>query len=248
MKLRFSLLIAVLFFGLNLPANAQRRSVSKRARPATVEKPRAVKAFVIDQRLAVLRKSPSLYAAPVQRLSLGREINVGETKDADGVKFVKVNLSAKTAGWVQTDAVATARDGDDQRLASLIQGSDGFDKIERAAIFLDLFPRSMLRPSILLLFGDLIEDEAVRLSARATRNLDRREMAASGAPMHSFYLNYSFLDRYRKLGVVFLFNSRTRMFHYDGASWREILKNFKGSNEEIEAQERLNSLKEKLEK
>ena len=41
-------------------------------------------------------------------------------------------------------------------------------------------------------------------------------MAATQAPMHSYYLNFNMLDRYRKLGVVFLFNPATRQYHYSG--------------------------------
>ena len=45
-------------------------------------------------------------------------------------------------------------------------------------------------------------------------------MAASGAPLHSYYLNFNMLDRYRKLGVTFRFNPETNsidlvMEHYD---------------------------------
>jgi outer membrane protein assembly factor BamD (BamD/ComL family) len=72
-------------------------------------------------------------------------------------------------------------------------------------------------------------------------------MAASGAPLHSYFLNYVSLDRYRKLGIVFLFNSATRNFHYDGASWREIIQKYPASQEAAEAQKRLDSLKQKME-
>jgi hypothetical protein len=73
-------------------------------------------------------------------------------------------------------------------------------------------------------------------------------MAASGAPLHSFYLNFVSLDRYRKLGIVFLFNSNTKTFHYDGETWQEIINKFPQSSEAAEARKRLDSLKEKLEK
>ena len=73
-------------------------------------------------------------------------------------------------------------------------------------------------------------------------------MAASGAPLHSFYLNFVSLDRYRKLGIVFLFNSDAKTFHYDGAAWREILKKSPQSSEAAEARKRLDSLEEKLKK
>ena len=71
-------------------------------------------------------------------------------------------------------------------------------------------------------------------------------MAASGAPIHSYYLNYVSLDRYRKIGILFVFDSTAKLFHYDGESWKEILKKFPKSPESVEAQKRLDSLKTKM--
>jgi hypothetical protein len=92
-----------------------------------------------------------------------------------------------------------------------------------------------------------MEEIALQLSSDAARRLDRREMAASGAPLHSFYLNFVPLDRYRKLNVNFLFNPKAKLLHYDGASWREIVEKSPKSVEAIEAQKRLDSLKQKME-
>jgi hypothetical protein len=251
MKRFTSTFIVLSFIFFSLTVSAQKRGASRNSKSSSTSAKKVVtnKAIVIDERLAVLRVSPSLYASAIQRMSGGREVSVGETREADGVTFYRVNISSKNSGWVQSDAIAgTFRRGDDERLARLVQGSEGFERIERASIFLEMFPASPLRPPILLLFGDIIEEEAVKLSGRATRNLDRREMAASGAPLHSFYLNYPFLDRYRKLGVVFLFNSNTKNYHYDGATWKELVKKYPSSSEAVEAQKRLDSLKEKLEK
>jgi len=36
------------------------------------------------------------------------------------------------------------------------------------------------------------------------------------------------------------------LFHYDGAGWREIIKNFPQSAEAVEAQKRTDLLKEKM--
>jgi len=206
-------------------------------------------AVVIDERLAVLRSEPSLFSKAVLRMQNGRKISILGSKEADGVTFYRVTAPPNNFGWVQTEAVAGKfRRGDDARLARLVQSSDGFEQIERAVIFLETFPDSPLRPAILLLLGDLVEETALKLSNDATRRFDRREMAASGAPMHSFYLNFVSLDRYRKLGVNFIFNPNTKLFHYDGAGWREIIKKFPNSTEAVEAQKRLDSLKEKVEK
>lgn len=178
----------------------------------------------------------------------GRIISISGVKQADGVTFYRVNAPPNNFGWMPAEAVVEkSKKGEDARLARLAQASEGFEQIERAQIFLDNFPDSPLRPAMLLLVGDLLEETALKLSTEATRRLDRREMAASGAPLHSFYLNYVSLDRYRRLGIVFLFNPTIKLFHYNGASWREIVKRFPKSNEATEAQKRLDALKEKTE-
>jgi hypothetical protein len=69
-----------------------------------------------------------------------------------------------------------------------------------------------------------------------------REMQAGGAPVRSYFLNYNGLDRYRKQGVVFTFNAASKTFHYDGASWREILRRYPRSPEADEARKRLEAL------
>lgn len=250
--MRFPLLAALLLAAAAFPADtpAQRNrpkstaGVRKIARPAEI----GATAVVIDETLSVLRLRPSLFAEPVQRMRLGRTVKILGVREADGVKFFRVEAPPATTGWVQADAVfGRFRTGDEERLADLIQASRGFEKIELAASFFELFPSSRFRPSVLLLFGDLVDEAAVKLSRDAGRRLDRGEMAASRAPMHSYYLNFAGLDRYRKLGAVFLFNSSTRTFHYDGASWKEIIRKFSDAPEAAEARKRLDSLKLRLE-
>lgn len=204
-------------------------------------------AIVIDESLSVLRKEPSLYSEAVHRMSRGRLVLISGITEADGVKFYKVAVPPKNWGWVQADAVfGKFRTGDDERLVRLVQALDGFDQIEAATEYFMLFPESTFRPSILLLYGDLLEEVAAKLSKDATGRLKRTEMAASNAPLYSYYLNFVGLDRYRKLGVIFLFNSNTKQFHYDGGSWAEITKKFAGSPQAAEAQKRIDSLKAKL--
>ena len=242
-------LLLLLVFITNIEAQKS-RVVSKPTRNSiaaqkSVEK--SNKAVVVDERLSVLRSHPSLFALPIQRMRTGRVVSINGSKEADGVTFYRITALPNNAGWVQSDAVfGKFRRGDDERLAKLVQSSDGFEQIERAQIFLDAFPNSTLKPAILLLLGDLMEEIALKLSSDATRRLDRREMAASGAPLHSFYLNFVSLDRYRKLNVNFLFNPKARLLHYDGASWREIVEKSPKSAEAIEAQKRLDSLKVKM--
>lgn len=200
-------------------------------------------AVVVEERLAVLRFEPGFAAPVLQRLRNGRELLITNQKQVDGVTFYAVKLPPEKSGWVQADAVvSSARAGDDARLARLIQASDGFDKIERAALFLENFPRSIFRPAILLLLGDLIEESAQKLSRDAKRHFESEETRASGAPLYSFYLSYNGLDRYRRLGVNFALDRAANQFHYDGASWREIIEKHPHAAEAVEARKRLTTL------
>ncbi len=252
MKCPYFLTFLFVFAVFTASAEAQNRNASKKP----VKKPVAAQksetninsAVVVDERLAVLRAEPSLFARAIQRMRLGRTLRISGTKQADGVTFYRVLTPPNNVGWVQADAVVSkSKRGDDERLARLVQALNGFDQIEAATLFLEIFPDSSLRSAILLLLGDLVEEVCLKLSTDATRRLSKREMAASGAPLHSFYLNYVSLDRYRKLGITFLFNSATRLFHYDGASWREITAKFPRSSEAVEAGKRLDALPAKME-
>ncbi|PYT01508.1 MAG: hypothetical protein DMF63_01270 [Acidobacteria bacterium] len=197
---------------------------------------------VIDESLSVLRMQPSLYALPIQRMRHGRRVQILDAAEADGVKFYKV--AAPKLGWVQSDAIVGKFD--EVRFVRFVQAADGFDRIQLASDFLQIYPASRFRAPMLLLFGDLIEDAAAKLSRDATSRLSRRKIAASGAPVHSYYLNFAMLDRYRKLGVTFLFNGSTRTFHYNGWSWGEIVRKHPGSAEAVEAKKRIESLKIKM--
>ncbi|HEY8563705.1 MAG TPA: SH3 domain-containing protein [Pyrinomonadaceae bacterium] len=249
MKRPLFLVLLLVFSGLTTEAQKRyvRPKLKSKSTAALKSENSSDNAIVIDERLAVLRAAPSLFAKPVQRMRRGRIVRILETKEADRVTFYRVVVAPRRQGWVQREAVAgKSRRGDDERLARLVQSSDGFEQIERAQIFLNNFPASPFRPSILLLFGDLMEEIALKMSSEAARRLSRREMAASGAPLHSFYLNYPSLDRYQRLNIGFVFNTSTRLFHYDGASWREIIRKLPASDEAKEAQRRIDALREKM--
>src|SRR5215217_127105 len=175
--------------------------------------------IVVDERLAALRATPQLNGKLVLRLGRGRLVAVRSFKtSADGITFVLVNVSSRTHGWVQRDAVVSpSRLGDDRRLLTLIQRSTGFDRIARARIFLDHFPRSPLRPEVLLLLGDTAEGLAEKLSLDASRRL-KDELG--DAPEFSYYLNFTGLDRLNRQHVGFVFDKNTKRFHYDGAAFR----------------------------
>jgi hypothetical protein len=202
-------------------------------------------AVVVDERLAALRATPQLNGKLVRRLNRGRLVAVRSVKTSDdSVTFLLVNVSSRTHGWIQRDAVvSSSRDGDDQRLLTLIQRSDGFDRIARARIFLDHFPRSPLRPQVLLLLGDTAEALAEKLSLDAARRL---KDDLGDAPEFSYYLNYTGLDRYNRQRIGFVLDKTTKRFHYDGSAWRELIRRYPRSSVSGEAQKRLDLLYSQL--
>lgn len=212
-------------------AEAQRRQ-----RPPAVGRV----SIVVDERLAALRDAPDLSARLVRRLSRGRAVAVVSTRRVGGFTFHRVVVTRRTSGWVQAEAlVSPSVAGDDARLLRLVQGSKDFDRIARARIFLDAFPRSKLRSAALLAIGDEAALAAEKLSREAARRLNAREMEAGGAPPESYFLNYNGLDRYRRNGIVFRFDVERRRYVYDGAAWREILRRHPKSAEAAEARRRL---------
>ena len=247
MKLaRFSVLV-LLLVGVQA-ASAQRKPAGSKPRPAAA-RPGEIgqTALVIDETLSVLRKSPNLFAEPVQRMSRGRRVQIQGVAESDGIKFYKVTVPPANFGWVQADAVfGQFRPGDEERLARLAQAADAFDQIEIASHFFEMYPNSKLRPALLLLYGDVLESAAATLTKNAASRLSRKEMAASGAPLHTYFLNFNYLDRYRKLGIIFLFNPETRQYHYDGSAWKEIITKFPTASETAEAQKRVDLLKQKM--
>src|SRR5436305_5064001 len=158
-------------------------------------------------------------------MSRGRMVAVrGAKRTSDGVTLYRVAVMKRTGGWVQSEAVvSTVRKDDDERLLHLIQNSEDFDRVIRARIFLDVFQKSPLRPVVLMIFGEAAEKAAMKLSHDAVRRLDEKEMAAGGAPIFSYFLNYNGLDRYRRQGIVYVFDSANKQIHYDGSSRRGIL-------------------------
>lgn len=198
-------------------------------------------AVVVDERLAALRDAPDLSAALLRRLGRGRLVAVTGARDsADGIRFYRVAVTRRTSGWVQAEALVSAgRAGDDERLLRLARASAEFERVARARIFLETFPRSKHRPAVLSLLGEGADEAAARLTREAARRLDERELAATGAPLRSFFLNYNGLDRYRRQGVVFRFDPASKSFRYDGWAWREILRRHPHSPEAAAARRRL---------
>ena len=202
-------------------------------------------AIVVDERLAALRATPQLNGRLVRRLSRGRLLAVRSIKtSADGISFFLVNVSSRTHGWIQREAVVSpSRPGDDQRLLMLIERSQGFDRITRARIFLNHFQRSRLLATVLLSLGDTAEELAVKLSRDAAGRL---KQGRGDAPEFTYFLNYTGLDRYNRHGITFVFNQSTKRFHYDGAAWRELIRRYPHSPAAAKAKINLESLYSQL--
>jgi hypothetical protein len=198
-------------------------------------------AVVVDERLSALRATPELSGALVRRVTRGGWVAITTAKTSrDGVVFYKVNVSRRINGWMQRDAVVThTRPGDDARLLKLIKASEEFDAIVRARIFLDYFRASRLRPEVLMIYSLTAENVAARLSHDARRRLDDNEMLAGGAPLFTYFLNYSGLDRYNRQGVNFVFDPGQKRFRYDGEGWRELVHRYPDSPQAEEARKRL---------
>ena len=197
-------------------------------------------AVVVDERLAALRDAPRPTANLIQRLGRGRFVAVTGERASGGVKYLRVLVTSRTGGWLQAEAVVRpSRAGEDARLLRLVRGSAEFDRLARAHIFLEAFPRSTLRPAALLILGDAAAEAAERLTREARRRLDPAEMSAGGAPSATYFQNYNGLDRYRRLGVVFDFDAASKTYRYDGAAFRELLRRHPRSPEAAEARKRL---------
>ncbi len=201
-------------------------------------------AVVVDERLSALRTQPGFFNRFVQRVRRGRLIAVtGNKRTIGDVVFYRVRVTRRTQGWMQREAfVLSTRPCDDRVLLELILLSDDFDRVSRARIFLETFPRSSLRPQVLSLLAQASESVAIKLSHDAQRRFQSRELPQS-VPESSYFLNYSGLDRYQRLRVSFIFDNRTRQFHYDGAAWLEILKRYPESDEAVLARKRLERLR-----
>jgi hypothetical protein len=200
-------------------------------------------AIVVDERLSALRVTPELSGVLLRRMGRGSLLAIrGERRNRDGVAFYRVNVNSRTSGWIQREAlVSPSRAGDDARLLRLIKGSEDFDRIVRARIFLDYFRLSKFRPEVLMIYSQAAEDIAGRLSRDASRRLDEKEMTAGGAPLFSYYLNFNELDRYNRQGITFVFDAGAKKFRYDGEGWQELVHRYPRSPEAVEARKRLES-------
>lgn len=199
-----------------------------------------LKAFVIDDRLSALRREPGLQSTVIRRLRLARAVFIiGAGKPKNGQpKFCRVAVTRRTRGWILESALAVkGRRNDDQRIMTLIEGTDGVDKITLCRILTEHFTRSRLVPRAMLLLGEEAERAAETLTQRTRRRLG--EVRGAIASPRDYYLSDAGLDRYSKLGVVFDFNESTAEFVYNGKAYREVTGRFPDCAEAGLASQRL---------
>ncbi len=225
LAVQLSLFLLILVFCLDAFAQQRKPPVGGRL------------AVVVDERLAALRATPALTAKLVRRLGRGRLVAITGATSRDGIVFYRVNVTTRTRGWIQSESVVVpSRSGDDRKLFNLLPHSQGFDRLARSRIFLDHFHRSPLRPAVLLLIGDTAEFLATQLSKTISHKLAAAPLTA---PEHTYYLNHASLDRYNRQNIHFLFNPTTKRLHYDGHSWRLLIRLHPKTPEAIEARQRL---------
>lgn len=202
---------------------------------------RYIRAFVIDERLSALRREPALKSEVRQRLRMGRQLYILETKAAKKNEpvFFRVAVTRRTRGWIHQLAVGIpGRRGEDERVVALVAGTrDGVDRIALCKLFIERFPGSALKPLALLKMGQEADLAAASLGGRARRRLE------GGAEEHlkkrELYLNDPGLDRYSRLKINFDFDEATDRYYYDGRAFREILERYPLSKEAGQARLRL---------
>lgn len=208
-----------------------------------------LKAFVVDDRLSALRRSPDLQSEVIRRIRLGHAVFITRVTRANTAQpsFCRVAVTRRTRGWIHASALAIpGRPGEDQRIMKLIEtASDGVDRIALCRMLIDRIGKSPLVPRALLLMGQEAERAAETLSQRARRRLsDVREN--DNAAVSDYYLNDASLDRYSKLHIVFGFNQAKTQYVYDGRAYREIIRRFPGREEAKLAGQRLQLMSERM--
>lgn len=160
------------------------------------------RAYVVDTGLASLRVAPGLHAKLLKRLRHGRMVAIVErAREADGMAWVRVAVTRRTRGWIPAVAIASPGDADgEQRLASRLDSTVGFGRLELARLAIDRFPR-------LRSLGNVaFEQEAERAAALLTKRAARRFAGArdlAPAALRVRMLLDPLLDRYVRLGVRF---------------------------------------------
>jgi hypothetical protein len=207
------------------------------------------KAFIVDGRLAALRRAPDMKAEVVRRLRIGRPVYIIESKSARGdqPKFYRVAVTRRTRGWLHVGAVVLAgRAGEDGRLWKLIESAESFDRLMLCRFFIENFPRSSLMPRVLLAIGQEAERAATSLNRSADRRLKNLSPEATAFGLRDYYLSDTGLDRYSRLQIHFDFVESHSEYVYDGQAYQQILKRFPKSEEAVVAKKQLEVKQQRL--
>jgi hypothetical protein len=215
---------------LNLHAQAKRR-VFVPGRPA----------IIFDERFSALRAQPDVKAPLEQRLRRGRVVGIlGAIKSASGARFLRVAVSRNTRGWILADAVVRpGRIADAARLMKLIEEtSDDFTKARLARLCAREFRSTEFAPRALIILGETAERAAERLTRDAKRRMDEDEIGER-SDRTLYFLNFTGLDRYNRIGVTFDYDQASDRIVYDGRAYRELLRRYPQSPEAKTLREKL---------
>lgn len=115
--------------------------------------------------------------------------------------WVRVAVTRRTRGWIPAVAIASPGDADgEQRLASRLDSTVGFGRLELARLAIDRFPRLRSPGSV------AFEQEAERAAAWLTKRAARRFAGAGDltlSELRTRMLLDPLLDRYVRMGVRF---------------------------------------------
>lgn len=216
----------------------------------SVRAPRLVKAFVVDDRLSVLRREADVKSQVVQRLRLGRPVYIIGSRSgaATRPRCYRVAVTRRTRGWIHASAVSIpGQPGEDKRVLRLAENAgDGFDRITLCLLLIERFKSSPLVPNALLAMAAEAERVAPTLSERAAKRASSLDPRTANASLRDYYLNDAVLDRYSKLRVSFDFDEAAGQYVYDGWAYRVIIKRFPASEAAKTARERLVVMEQQL--
>jgi hypothetical protein len=168
------------------------------------------RAYVIDDRLAVLRTSPRFGAPIAKRLRPGRMVAILQrTQDQNGLEWVRVAVTRRTRGWILRLAIAVpGRTEDEQRLAGRLSLTSGFERLRIARVALDHFRE------VQTLAASAFDAEAAAAAEALSSRLAARDDIQPDTPpavARALLLSDPTLDRYVRLGVVFDVDVRSRV-------------------------------------
>ena len=200
------------------------------------------RAFVIDDGLSALRKSPKTTSTCLRRLRVGRKIFIiSSIKNQHGIKYYYIAVTRRTRGFIDAAAIISpSQAGDDARLMRLIEASKGVEKIILAQILVNNFPKSRFCPDALLAEGEAAEKIALELSKKISRRLPEQLDKELG--LERYLLNNPALDKYSRLGINFYVDEKESLYFYDGAVYKQILNRYPRSLAASRAKEKLQIL------